>query len=124
MKKHPMQPIELDQHGVMRFKENKIVRHLLDRGVIDMNQLARLPFSQEDRSQFAQLIGYSVSGWSDLGYADPDEIAAADLLVENPGMTVEEAKIATLTDQLNRVRTGMRAAVADLYSIHPDDLHI
>lgn len=76
-----MQPIFIDPHGVARFQANPIVRHLLDYGGIDLNALARLPFSQNDREQFAQLIGYSVSGFGDLGYARPETIAEADAVV-------------------------------------------
>lgn len=65
--KHPQQPI-IEVEGIIRFKENKIVSYLLDNGGIDMNKLAILPFSKEDRIQFAQLIGYSVSGFSNLSY--------------------------------------------------------
>lgn len=67
-KPHPIQPLIKDPHGVTRFKANKIVRYLLDHGGIDMNQLAMLQFSREDRQQFAQLIGYSLCGYSDLSY--------------------------------------------------------
>lgn len=66
--KHPPQPIVKDGNGVLRFKQNAIVRYLLDNGGIDMNTISALPFSAEDRSQFAQLIGYSVSGYADLDY--------------------------------------------------------
>lgn len=66
--KHPHQPIVRDEHKVERFKENKIVRYLLDCGTTDMNDLARMPFSVEDRVQFAQLIGYSVCGFAELPY--------------------------------------------------------
>lgn len=66
--KHPIQPTELIDN-ILRFKENKIVRYLLDNGGISMNDLARLPFDQDDRQQFAQLIGYSVCGYSDLPYS-------------------------------------------------------
>lgn len=65
---HPIQPLELDHRGVLRFKANAIVRHLLDNGGIDMNALAREDFTREDREQFAQLIGYSHSGSGDLSY--------------------------------------------------------
>ncbi len=75
--KHPMQPIEKDENGVIRFKENKIVRYLLDAGPFDMNQLAMLPFSQEDREQFAQLIGYSVGGFGELSYVSQESVATA-----------------------------------------------
>lgn len=68
MSKHPIQPLELDANGTLRFKENTVVRHLLDNGGIDLNKLACLEFPQEDREQFAQLIGYSLSGFSELSY--------------------------------------------------------
>ncbi len=74
----PMQPIELDAKGVVRFRGNAIVRHLLEHGGIDLNMLARLEFSQEDREQLAQLIGYSVSGFGDLSYASAATVSVAD----------------------------------------------
>lgn len=70
--KHPMQPIVLDEEGTARFKKNAIVRYILEeskRVGVDMNYLARMEFSAEDREQFAQLIGYSVSGFGELSYA-------------------------------------------------------
>ncbi len=70
-KKHPIQPVVVVD-GVHRFKENKIVRFLLEDGPFDMNDLAiracQGQFSDEDQEQFAQLIGYSVSGACDLSY--------------------------------------------------------
>jgi hypothetical protein len=73
----------LDEHGTARFKANAIVRFLLDAGPFDMNQIATLPnASVEDHVQFAQLIGYSVSGAGDLSYMPADLIAAADDEVE------------------------------------------
>lgn len=67
-KRHPIQPIVRDRYCVKRFKENKIVVFLLDSGPFDMDALAAMNFSKEDRQQFAQLIGYSVSGYGDLSY--------------------------------------------------------
>ncbi len=83
--RHPMQPVEWDGQGVVRFKSNAIVRHLLDESragrKTDLNDLARHQpsFSREDWVQFAQLIGYSVSGWSDLSYVSDDDYRGADL---------------------------------------------
>ncbi|MBX3589042.1 MAG: hypothetical protein KF796_20625 [Ramlibacter sp.] len=68
---HPTQPTVLVR-GVRRFKSNAIVAHLLDHGGINMDDIARLPFSDEDRRQFAQLIGFSVSGYQNLDYAQRD----------------------------------------------------
>ena len=66
--KHPNQPLYRDDRNVLRFKQNHIVRFLLDHGPHDLNSLARMNFEREDRVQFAQLIGYSLSGFGDLGY--------------------------------------------------------
>lgn len=66
--RHPIQPLIVDSNGVRRFKGNAIVRFLLDNCPIDLNALAMLPFSVEDREQFAQLIGYSLSGFGELSY--------------------------------------------------------
>ena len=81
--RHPMQPIVRDESGTYRFKQNAIVRALLDRGPIDMNVLARDQCSDQDREQFAQLIGYSVDGFCDLSYASDLFKCAALGEVEN-----------------------------------------
>jgi hypothetical protein len=81
LKKHPMQPLEVDKGGVIRFKQNKIVRFLVDwassRGM-SLNDLAMLPFDDDDRTQLAQLIGYSVSGFSELSYVPNELVVKAD----------------------------------------------
>ena len=77
-----MQPIVLDKDGVVRFKRNEIVRFLLDAGPYDLNKLALMPFSDEDREQLAQLIGYSVSGFGDLSYVSAETVQKADKLAE------------------------------------------
>lgn len=68
MTKHPVQPLMRCKDGVVRFKANAIVQFLLDAGPFDMNKLALMPFSDEDREQFAQLIGYSLCGFEELDY--------------------------------------------------------
>lgn len=75
---HPMQPLILDDGGVVRFKENAIITHLFETGALDLNEIATMPFSAEDRMQVAQLLGYSVSGFGDLSYADHEVVALAD----------------------------------------------
>ena len=75
--KHPMQPVYLDKSGVARFKPNKIIEYLFERGTLDLNLLAFMKFEAEDRMQIAQLLGYSVSGFGDLGYADPKIVEQA-----------------------------------------------
>lgn len=77
-----MQDIEKDTNGVIRFRRNDIVRALLDTGKLNMNDLALRPFSDEDRRQFAQLIGYSISGYCDLSYVSEADADAVDAAVE------------------------------------------
>ncbi len=79
MAKHPMQPLIRDSDGVIRFKANAIVRFLLDIGPLNLNLLSMMPFSTEDRQQFAQLIGYSLSGYGDLPYVDDEAYETAEL---------------------------------------------
>jgi hypothetical protein len=78
----PMQPLVVDHVGTIRFKENAIVRYLLDNGGIDMNQLARVDSTDADREQFAQLIGYSVSGYGELHYVSDESYNVAARLAE------------------------------------------
>lgn len=79
----PLQTIVRQKGGVYRFRENKIVSLLLRAGPFDMNKLACMDFSDADHRQFAQLIGYSVSGYGGLSYAHRHEsVARADAIVE------------------------------------------
>ena len=47
--KNPIQPLMKDATGVVRFKGNAIVQHLLDtHPTCDMNRLARMDFTDSD----------------------------------------------------------------------------
>lgn len=77
----PIQPISVDGDGIVRFEKNAIVRRLLDyasdRG-LGLNELAAEPYSQEDRVQFAQLIGYSLAGYGDLSCVTDKDFELAE----------------------------------------------
>jgi len=113
----PIQPI-IDG----RFKENKIVRHLLDHGGIDLNKIAMLNFPQEDTEQFAQLIGYSVGGFGSLSYVT-DETYDTVTRMALTGETEEQARIKVLREKLAVVRKHLKAFIPTLFKIHPDDLN-
>lgn len=123
--KNPIQPLATDAQGVVRFKANKIVQHLLDtHPTCDMNALAVLDFTDDDRQQFAQLIGYSLSGYCSLTrYVDDASYYAAANVAD--GMTEEEARIAGLEQKLAELRAAvnaLREPMARLLEMHPDDL--
>lgn len=119
--KHPIQPLELDEHGVIRFKLNAIVRFLLDEGPFDLNQLAGKSFSVEDHEQFAQLIGYSLSGFGELSYVKNETYEVAAKIIDSD-LTESQARLAHLEEVLDTVRTGLREIVPAVFRIHPDDL--
>jgi hypothetical protein len=121
MSAHRIQPIITDEHGTPRFKENSIVRYLLDEGEIDLNHIARKDFPVEDREQFAQLIGYSLGGFAELSYVTNDTYAAAEKMACG-GITEEQARIASLEEILANIREGLRAAAGAAFHIHPNDL--
>ena len=119
--RNSIQPTVKDSNDVIRFKENKIVRYLLDsHPEVDLNKLAVGDFSQDDRQHFAQLIGYSVSSWGTLSYVNDDNYAAVHAMME--GQTETEARISTLQNNLDQIREAFRVPFAKVYGIHPDDL--
>jgi hypothetical protein len=112
----PLQPIK---DG--RFEANAIVEYLLDKGPFDMNHLGTLGFSQEDREQFAQLIGYSLSGFSELSYVRNETYDAA-MRMTTPGMNEADARNVHLRETLDNVRDSVKGLATTLFRIHPDDL--
>ena len=118
---HPMQPLERDAGGTLRFKRNTIVRYLLDHGGIDLNALAALDFSQDDRQHFAQLIGYSLNGFSELPYVDNETFAVAEKLSITSKSEIE-TRNEYLRTQIDTLRKAFREPIAALYEIHPDNL--
>ncbi len=74
----PQQPTIIDEQGVHRFQSNAIVRFLLNSGPFDLNQLALMSFTDEDRCQLSQLTGYSVSGYQELSYVQDRDAEGND----------------------------------------------
>ncbi len=123
--KNPIQPLANDAQGVTRFKANQIVRHLLDtHPTCGMNELARMDFTDDDRQQFAQLIGYSLDGYGSLRrYVSDEAYSTAAHMAE--GLDERDARIAALEQKLAEVRAAadaLREPVARLLEMHPDDL--
>lgn len=121
--KQPMQPL-VTEEGVVRFQQNSLVVYLLDNGGLSMNDLARIQASAEDRMQFAQLIGYSHSGYGELGYVTDESFNTAAHML-NEGLTEDKARIKALEGELASLRAainGLREPAARLFEMHPDDL--
>ena len=116
-KPHPIQPLQLDEKGVLRFKPNAIVRYLLDHGGIDMNHLALRNFTVEDQEQFAQLIGYSLSGFGELSYVRDETYNSADRMSKTDE-TEQQAKLAAMEETISDMRKQAKIAHAALEEIH------
>ena len=126
MAKFPIQPTYTDEHGTLRFRENKIVRFLLDNGGLDLNKLSGLgypapEFPREDWEQFAQLIGYSLSGFGDLSYVSDETYEAADAMARE-GLSEKDARIQHLESIVEGLRQDVRQMAPRLFRIHLDDL--
>lgn len=120
--KHPIQPIYLDEQRTLRFKQNSIVRFLLDRGGFDLNFIAQTDFPREDRVQFAQLIGYSLDGFGELSYVNDYDYLVAQKTCQDKNISEKEARIEVLEKELADLKELLRKPIARLYGIHPDDL--
>ena len=125
--KNPIQPLAKDTKGVLRFKENTLVRALLDHGQatgLGLNDLACMfstPEYADDWQQLAQLIGYSLSGYGELSYVSDDAYGAAATMADE-GLSEKDARIAHMEHELFMVRAALREPIARLYGLHPDDL--
>ena len=116
-KQHPIQPTEMID-GIRRFKKNEIVRKLLDHGPFDMNQIALWDVSDDDRDQFHQLIGYSLSR-----APVSDEIyEIAERMAE--GESEDEARINRFEALVSMLKAKLREPMAELFGKHPDDFSI
>lgn len=77
----PMQPIHLDSRGVARFTKNRIVDDLLEFATshgFGLNEIAAGDYSDDERMQMAQIIGYSVGGYGELSYVSDESFNYAN----------------------------------------------
>lgn len=122
MPKLPIQPLYRDDHGTTRFRENKVVRYLLDHGGLDLNQLTMaLPDCREDWEQFAQLIGYSLSGFGDLSYVSDETYETAERLWEQPETSEQSAREDYAATVLKTVQEHVKELAVTLFRLHPED---
>lgn len=120
-KPHPVQPVVVVE-GVMRFKANPIVRDLLDfaseRG-FGLNEIACRSlgrgYQREDHEQFAQLIGYSLSGAAELDYMSDATLDVAERTlqaVEDPKLSDALRQFGSIPDVVSDEPAVLKAARA------------
>jgi len=119
--KHPIQPLELVD-GILRFKANKLVRILFEtHPTMDLNRIACMDFSDEDREQLSQLMGGSFSYCGDLPYFSTATLHIAKAQYDR-GADPRDARIEQLEAELAAIKKLLAPAVSVIYDIHPDDL--
>ncbi len=91
MVKMPMQPVERDDQNVTRFVPNRIVQELLRTSTHDLNSIGAMGFTNQEREQFSQLDGYSVSGFCGLSYVS-DEVAEDAMSLSDKFLETEKKK--------------------------------
>jgi hypothetical protein len=119
---HPIQPLAKDEHGHVRFKQNKIIVHLFETGKLDLNSLFEFP--KEDRQQIKQLLGVSLSHYGECVNfgVDDDAYNAAHAYYDEGTINSYEARILALESEISWIRSELRGPIARLYGVHEDDL--
>ena len=117
--KHPIQPLSKDENGIIRFKSNEIVKFLLKHGGFDMNALMCMDFTVEDCEQFAQLIGYTHSGYGDLPHVSRESYDTAEHMF-NEVTSELEARNAVLRNELKKVKEQLRGVASAITSMADD----
>lgn len=121
---HPIQPLVMDPE-VLRFKENAIVRKLLDVATANgysLNEITRDPnTTREDLVQLYQLIGYSLSGYGELQFVSDTDYEAAEHMFTEEEAKADRARVAVLEGTLNLLREELSGPMGTLFGKHPDD---
>jgi len=80
-----------DGDQVLRFKQNRIVRFLLEMGTHDMNDIVKLAsfdfFTREELKEFYQMIGYSLCGYCDVFGDEGDVVEELEKRIGPPAET-------------------------------------
>ncbi len=122
---HPIQPLYKDTDGRIKFKANQIVRdllHLASQHGMDLNNIACRAYSDQDRQQLAQLIGYSLDGYGELrSYVDDAAYAVAEAKSRSKRSDVELERD-HYRRELVALRRALRKPMARLFEKHPEDL--
>jgi hypothetical protein len=118
----PIQPLTRNNPtGELCFRGNAIVRYLFERSSFSLYQLLHLAeVPAEDREQFAQLIGLSVSEAQDCL---SNETQAAVRQMDRTGISEQEARINYLRERLDALTTAFKGPVSLLYDIPIDVLN-
>ena len=131
----PMQPIEPDPEGVIRFRCNRIVIAVYEksrRHGYGMNEIHTGDFTGDERRQFAQLLGYSVSGYGTLQYVSAEDYDRATAPAPAPvaqwirvtdRLPADGAEVLVWPRPDDEVPTASHSAAGGWFSQYEDEVH-
>jgi hypothetical protein len=111
----PIQPIENK-----RFVKNRIVDALLDTSTLDLNKIACMEFSDDERMQLAMLLGYSLGGFGDLSYVDDETYYEAERISEPSDANNKQQALQELMEWCEKYDTDIHPLKNGLF-INADD---
>lgn len=113
---HPIQPLLQDEDGTVYFKENSVVTYLWIYSRLKIADITKQGFSQEDKEQFAQLIGFNIDRFSELDCASQEVIHAANRMFID-GDDERDARINDLTGRQTELKEGLVEVVRLLFGV-------
>lgn len=112
MTKHPIQPLELDAKGVLRFKKNRILECCVEQSNLSkLTAMFDRDEYKDDWNQLAQVIGYSHSGAP--SYLTEETWQAA-LKMHKEGKSELQARYEALRDEVARLEDRIARATKAL----------
>jgi len=116
--RNPMQPMTTNQDGYHYFKANEIVKYILIASQVNIDEILCDPkFTDDDKRQFMQLVGFSLNRYGDMSCVDTEAYEIASVMADDPEITEEAARIGYLENLLDTLRDKLEAPVAELYGV-------
>ena len=107
--KHPIQPLIMDKHGVVRFMSNRLVKYMFDVTTDAHGYDFTSDYPASEREQLAQLIGVNLKLFQYLPYVSPETIAVADAMYSEK-ISEDKARIRWLEKRVKELENQIETA--------------
>ena len=107
--KHPVQPLIMDKHGIVRFMSNRLVNYMFDvtANIHGYDFASDYPVAEQE--QLAQLTGVSLKLFRNLPFATPETIAVADVMYREK-ISEDKARIRWLEKRVKELENQIGTA--------------
>lgn len=101
----------MDKHGIVRFKENKIVSRMYDimTDLYKSHAPVTSDYTDEDNEHFSQLIGVRWDDYKGLPFTTPETIAVADVMYREK-ISEDKARIKWLEKRVKELENQIGTA--------------